>query len=871
MGKTFLRGLACSVSAVSMAALLAPAAAVAQQAIYQFNIPAQDLGAALRAYGQASGQQIMFEGRDVRGKQSTALVGGYSAEDGLRRLLDGTGLQYARSQAGVLLVQDPASPTRLGGDERAATNEPVQEETIVVTGTRIRSGNSGGSATYVFDREDIDSSGAGSVQQLLSTLPQNFTGGLSDNASALVSSRNISNANLGFYNSINLRGLGSESTLVLLDGRRMAPAGFGAAADVSSIPLGAIERVEIVPDGASAIYGSDAVGGVVNFVLRDDYEGAETRVRYAAVTDGGLRRFTLNQLAGTAWGSGSVMANFEFGQNEPLLGRERPYARGLQTGMTYLSPSDERIGVLIQGRQALTPNIELSLLTRASVRDAETFNYARSTGRQQSSDATTSEFTTTLALDWDINDAWRLTLARTDSKSESARTNVFFPTATLARSTTGVNSSAEVNSTELDLEGALFSAPGGDIRLAIGGEHREESVDVYRVNFTAGRNPRVNFDRDVKAAYAELFVPLIGAENATPWAQRLSFTLAGRYEDYSDVGRADTWKIGGLYEPIDGVTFRASHGTSFRAPYLYQYDQSLGAGVVFNAANPASSTGFTLTALLAQAPDPNLGPENATTWTTGFDIDPDRLFGVRLSATYFDISYEDRIIAARASLTPWTDPLLRPLLSMPADPVILAQIAALPMYTNLTTSPLSAVAATFDARIRNQASAELNGVDATISRLFETGAGDFDIGLSASYLLAFEVSQTLDAPSIDIAGLIYNPPNLRGRAHLTWSGGPWSISTFVNYTDDYTDNQVATAPASVDSWTTVDAGVSYRFSDTGTLLDGLVLRANASNIFDEDPPAIIDRGSTAFGDPGYDTENANPFGRIVALEIVKTW
>jgi hypothetical protein len=105
--KNLLRGLSISASAL---AIMAPAAAVAQESVYQFNIPAQDLGAALRAFGQQSGQQLGFDASIARGKQSTALAGGYSADEGLRRLLDGTGLNFERSPAGVLVVQDPNSP-----------------------------------------------------------------------------------------------------------------------------------------------------------------------------------------------------------------------------------------------------------------------------------------------------------------------------------------------------------------------------------------------------------------------------------------------------------------------------------------------------------------------------------------------------------------------------------------------------------------------------------------------------------------------------------------------------------------------------------------------------------------------------------------
>src|SRR3546814_15030349 len=107
-------------------------------------------------------------------------------------------------------------------------------------------------------------------------LPQTFTGGSSETASAVVSTRNGSEYNVAYGAGVNLRGLGTESTLILLNGRRLAPGGFGNFTDMSLVPLGALKRIEVVPDGASAIYGSDAVGGVVTLFLRDAFDGAET-------------------------------------------------------------------------------------------------------------------------------------------------------------------------------------------------------------------------------------------------------------------------------------------------------------------------------------------------------------------------------------------------------------------------------------------------------------------------------------------------------------------------------------------------------------------------------------------------------------------
>src|SRR3546814_18609837 len=130
---------------------------------------------------------------------------------------------------------------------------------------------------------------------------------------------------------------------------------------------------------------------------------------------------------------------------------------------------------------------------------------------------------------------------------------------------------------------------------------------------------------------------------------------------------------------------------------------ALSAGLIIDLPDPASATGETRTAVLLQLPDSDLGPENATIWTAGFDIDPD-LFGFRVAATYFNIDYQDRIRAARFSIAAFTDPSLSPLVRMPPDPALMALLDAVVQFANLTPGRLATVPPTDDVRTRNQAS-----------------------------------------------------------------------------------------------------------------------------------------------------------------------
>jgi outer membrane receptor protein involved in Fe transport len=170
------------------------------------------------------------------------------------------------------------------------------------------------------DEEAIQETGRTTLQDVLQTLPQNFPG--SQNEASQLGSINA-NRNVSFGSTVDLRGLGADATLTLLNGRRLAPAGFGNFVDISAIPLSAVARVDVLADGASATYGADAVAGVVNIILRDDFEGAETSVRYAAATPGEPTEIGFSQVFGAAWDTGSAMIGYEYRERSALASETR--------------------------------------------------------------------------------------------------------------------------------------------------------------------------------------------------------------------------------------------------------------------------------------------------------------------------------------------------------------------------------------------------------------------------------------------------------------------------------------------------------------------------------------------------------------------
>lgn len=180
----------------------------------------------------------------------------------------------------------------IGAGSAALTPVQAQQKTerVEVTGSAIpRASAEGALPVTVISREDIERTGATTAEQLVAMIPSNFGGS--------VGSQNIGYT--GGASTANLRGLGEKYTLVLLNGRRVADFGFGnAVIDLNSIPLAAVERVEVLMDGASAIYGADAVAGVINFILKRDFKGLELSAYQTHVDQGGGNVKNASLLAG---------------------------------------------------------------------------------------------------------------------------------------------------------------------------------------------------------------------------------------------------------------------------------------------------------------------------------------------------------------------------------------------------------------------------------------------------------------------------------------------------------------------------------------------------------------------------------------------
>lgn len=874
-----------------------------------FDIPPQNLEAALIRFSEQSDIQLVMASADVDGKEVEGVVGDLTHQEALVELLDNTGLEYrfvndetvaigVSDKGGdsdsknlnptpVLMAQNQASETRAGVSKKASDALEAPEsrngkaakalEEIIVTGTNIRGVENPTVPVLTFDKEDIDLSGASTMDDFLRTIPQNFAS--ETQLSANSGNPNGSDRNQTQGTVVDLRGLGPGSTLTLLNGRRMTASGQTSAVDINVLPLGVIERVDVLTDGATAVYGSDAVGGVVNFITRKDYEGFDINARYGTVTEGSREDFGVGGAGGGSWGSGSVFAGVDYQEQKPLLVEERDFVDLLVTNEGATLGADlERFSVAGGINQSFGAKTRLGIDVLFSNVKSESLSAEPLNARIRNSDQ--NAFFINSRLEYDVTE--RITAA---VFIDHGRNEIDFTDTLLTFD--AINSfdfDNELNVYEGQLSGQVLDLPGGVVSFSVGGLYREETfLDVFSSNFSPDRDVRVSADRGVSAAYAEVLVPVIGEANALPLVQRLEFSLAGRYEDYSDFGDTLDPKIGVYWEVNDDLSFRASYSESFRAPDL----QSVNAvqNFVISVFSPVFFSAFTEEEL--PEPDPTVGgfpglfeiggnpdlvAETATTWSAGFAYEPNFMQGLKVEGNYFTISYLNRLEQIRF-LDPFQDPAFRELIDIPADlaeiEAIFARAAAGEIQlTNGGSFSADEVTVRIANLRQNISERDVSGFDLNLNYTKETDIGRFSAGANASYLIDYVARPTPSAETTEQVNILYRPIDFKLRGSVSWSHKGLTAFTAVNYTDGYRDNPNADIANSIASWVTVDMSLAYHTDDrfNNWYADGMRIGFSVTNLFDNDPPFV----ATPWG-LNFDSANANPFGRQVNFTISKTF
>jgi outer membrane receptor protein involved in Fe transport len=858
MGKYYSAALAVSLPATILACVLGAPTSLAQDAAPQrYHLPAQALDASLRAVALASGRSIVAPADVLAGRSAPALDGRYTPEAAIAALLAGTSL-HQRSIDGDVVISGETPAVQSGGV--AVGNDG----SIIVTGSRIR-GAPIASPVIHLDREDITRSGQSSLTDVVRSLPQGFGGGMNVGVGQNAGS---DNGDYGGASTFNLRGIGTDATLTLLNGHRLSYNGARQGVDVSVIPLGAVERLEILPDGASALYGSDAVAGVANIILRRDFDGLKVEADGGFATRGAYSRQRYGATAGKVWQSGGIIASYEYARSSALLSDERSFSRG-RPGVT-IYPELARHALVLSGHQALTDSLSFAadlLFNRRVTPVVSAGNPAGDLALSHNlQTSTVRSYAIAPSLTLTLPGSWQMVLSgvygndRLKSRSEIYVGQEMLGAFDLCYCNSG-------KSVELAADGDLFALPGGEARAALGVGYRNNVLNALR---GVGNPSNVHASQDSYYGYGELSLPIVSPGLEISGIHRLNLSAALRYERYPRVDGVATPKFGLIYAPLADLDIKASWGRAFRAPsLLQQYGQPVA------ALYPAQSLGGSgyaadATSLLVYGGNLDLKPERARTWTASLDIHPSALKGARLQLSYFNTHYVNRIVDPMPFVSnALSDPQYADLVALnPVLATTVATIASAAQFFNDTGMPtnLANVVAIVDDRYRNAGRQAIHGVDILADYQVPLAGGRLAATLNASYL-HFNQQLTADQPVIPRSGLLFTPPHWRGRASLSWMKGGTSLDGTISRIGGVDDMRTAQT-VRVGGMTTLDLTAHYRFENAVGALRNVELSVSLMNAFDATPAQIA---STSFYDSTFDSTNYSALGRIMNLGISKTW
>lgn len=851
--------LALSVSVATLAVPPAPALAAAAQR-QGYSLPAQPLAQSLREVSTRTGRSIVAPAELLRGLGAPAISGDYSFEEAVEALLAGSGLVARKVGDGVVIERRQA--------DEALPAAAEQQDAIVVTGTRIV-GAPVASSVVAIGQDDIRSQGLSDLGEVARRIPQSFGGGQNPGIGANVPT--ASGGDVGGGSSLNLRGLGSDATLTLLNGHRLAYTAALQSVDVSAIPLAAIERIEVVPDGASAIYGSDAVAGVANIILRKRYSGLETGARLATSTDGGDFQQRYDALAGTTWSSGGVWAAYEYGSNTAIRAQDRSYASSRSPGLD-LFPALRHHNVVASGRQDLAADLSLSIDGLYNIRWSDSVMPTLPSGDLNAGRATfhsiDKSYGLAPSLELSLPANWRLALTGTYGMERVDFHQVQCAGADCTDA--GWNYYRNTaKSVEIAGSGHLVELPGGMSKVAIGVGYRE--IGFYRFSAALGAAINSVSRQDSYFAYGEVNLPLVGPKQGLRFVHSFDLDVALRFERYPGIGGLVTPKVGAAWAITPDVSVKGSWGQSFRAPTLFQQYQPRTAVLYPSALLGASGSSPTSGAILLVGGNPALEPERATTWSATIDLHPSAAPGLAFAVGYFHIAYRERIVSPISLLSrSLSDPSYRDHVILDPSPdeqaAALASTGSFINYTGVPYDPANIIAVVDNAYV-NAGRQTAHGIDVLANYATSIGPGQqLTFSANVAYLKS-EQQLAAGQPVEPLAGTIFNPPHWRGQGSASWSGGPLTLTAALSYIGGVRDTRFSPARG-IDGMTMLDLTARYRVEGTGSPLEGTEFALSVQNLLNDKPDPI------SVGAPyqtPYDSTNYSPIGRLLAIEVRKKW
>lgn len=284
-----------------------------------FDIPAGTAEVTLKAFTAQSGAEVVYPAEIARGVKTLAVKGEWTPAEAIRQLLDGTNLSVKQDEKSrtFMISRDPNGSRAVASvaSDRPQTSAKLGDGTIAlneveVTGSRIRGvlGEATVQPVISFTAAELEEMGVQVMTDLNSYIPQLPTIAWESTPETGITNLANNGGRINFNGG--LRNLGNTATLLLVNGRRVPKLGTATGADaydLSGIPISSIERIEVLTDGASAIYGADALAGVINIILKRNYRGSQLTATYGNtfVSDTGYRNIQLN----TGYSSGRLALN----------------------------------------------------------------------------------------------------------------------------------------------------------------------------------------------------------------------------------------------------------------------------------------------------------------------------------------------------------------------------------------------------------------------------------------------------------------------------------------------------------------------------------------------------------------------------------
>ncbi|MCD9086185.1 TonB-dependent receptor [Stenotrophomonas sp. SY1] len=760
-------------------------------------------------------------------------------------------------------------------------------DTVIVTGTRVadRTVAESQSPIDIVTPEALQSTGTTELATALSrALPSlNFPRpALTDGTSGIRPAQ--------------LRGLSPDQVLVLVNGKRRHTSAMinvngsigrgSAAVDINAIPIAAIERVEVLRDGASAQYGSDAIAGVINIVLKGSGEGGSLAVDYGQYSAGDGNKYQLSGDTGVSFAdgrgklhlAGQVSQQDESDRAGPYRGTTPNTGNFPSIGETTFIVGDPRVDASAASANlsfAFSDNITGYANALLSNRDITSFAFYRSPNHSGQGALLAQVYPDGFVPQINQYSKDRSAVAGVKGSTESGWTwdvslnhgenTLDFHTRNSISYSLGLNSPSSFYDGTLKYQQDIFNADitkaldwglAYPVTLSFGGEYRKEKWEQTpgEANSYFGSGAQgfggftpineVHADRHNYAIYAGLEADL---------TDKFSAGLTGRYEDYSDFGDKFSGKLSARYAFTDKVALRATASSGFRAPSLAQQGYQAVTSTIINGVFFDRGT-FPTTSAAAQALGASpLKAETATSYSAGLVLQPlDRLY---VTVDAYQIDIDDRIaLSSNITTTPAAATLLTGL--------GLSQVTAFSYFTNA-----------LDTRTR--------GVDVVSSYTLPFSASSLELTAAYSYNET-EVKQVNGSPAAfsalgitqsligrdEIGRIEDSYPRDKAIVSGTWRSDRWELGLAATRYGSFTVRNSATAARdqTYDASWVLDASASFKPSENWKLTLG------ADNLLDQYPDRTADLQNSTWGMLPY--SNYSPYGfngAYVYGRISYTW